>query len=80
MHHTKSGNRVLLLHDGQSGQEYKGLFEMLTENHILFDVMASGFTGSIGSTFDYLSARTHYESLSRGVFDTRDLIYYVTII
>jgi len=48
--------------------------------HILFDVMASGFTGSIGSILDYLSARTHYESLSRGVFDTRDLIYYVTII
>jgi ABC-2 type transport system permease protein len=48
--------------------------------HILFDIMASSFTGSIGSIFDFLSARTHYESLSRGVFDTRDLIYYFSII
>jgi len=39
LHHTISGNKVLLLHDSQSGNEYNGLFEMLTENHILFDVM-----------------------------------------
>jgi len=38
-HHTNSGNRVLMLHDGLSGGEYNGIFEMLTENHILFDVM-----------------------------------------
>jgi len=37
LHHTNSGNRVLVLHDGDD--EYKGIFEMLTENHILFDVM-----------------------------------------
>ena len=48
--------------------------------HILFDIMASSFTGSLGGVFDYLSARTHYESLSRGVFDTRDLIYYLSTI
>jgi ABC-2 type transport system permease protein len=48
--------------------------------HILFDIMAASFTGGIGSVFDYLSARTHYESLSRGVFDTRDLIYYFSAI
>jgi hypothetical protein len=39
LHHTQSGNEVLVLHDGQSDKEYKGLFEILTENHILFDVM-----------------------------------------
>ncbi len=39
LHHTESGNRVLLLHSGQSGKEYNGIFEMLTENHVLFDVM-----------------------------------------
>ncbi|MBR9999417.1 MAG: ABC transporter permease subunit [Cyclobacteriaceae bacterium] len=48
--------------------------------HILFDIMAGSFTGTVGGIFDYLSARTHYESLSRGVFDTRDLIYYFSII
>jgi hypothetical protein len=39
LHHTITGNKVLLMHDGQSGQEYNGLFEILTENHIQFDVM-----------------------------------------
>ncbi|MDB4582678.1 beta-galactosidase trimerization domain-containing protein [Draconibacterium sp.] len=39
LHHTITGNKVLLLHDGQSGKEYNGLFEVLTENHIQFDVM-----------------------------------------
>jgi len=39
LHHTHSGNKVLLLHDHQSGNEYMGIFEILTENHILFDVM-----------------------------------------
>ena len=48
--------------------------------HILFDVMASGLTGYFGELFDYLSARTHFESLSRGVIDSRDMIYFLSII
>jgi hypothetical protein len=39
LHHTNSGNKILVLHDYHSGSEYKGLFEVLTENHVLFDVM-----------------------------------------
>lgn len=44
--------------------------------HILFQLMAGGSTGPVGRILDYLSARTHYESISRGVFDTRDLVYF----
>ena len=29
---------------------------------------------------DYLSVRSHYDSLSRGVIDTRDLIYFGSFI
>jgi hypothetical protein len=36
---TQSSADVLLLHDGHRGEEYKGLFEFLTEQHIQFDVM-----------------------------------------
>ena len=39
LHHTTSGNKVLVLHDYNADKEYKGIFEILTENHILFDVM-----------------------------------------
>lgn len=36
---TLSAADILLLRDGQSGAEYRGLFEFLSENHIQFDVM-----------------------------------------
>ncbi len=48
--------------------------------HILFDVMASGLTGLLAEIFHYLSARTHYESMSRGVLDSRDIIYFAAVI
>lgn len=48
--------------------------------HILFDVIATGLRGSLGELFSYLSIRTHVDSLSRGVIDSRDLIYFLSII
>ncbi|MFC2124710.1 ABC transporter permease subunit [Bacteroidota bacterium] len=48
--------------------------------HILFDIMASGLTGLLAEIFNYLSARTHYESMSRGVLDSRDIIYFLAVI
>ena len=47
--------------------------------HLIFDLLASGGRGAIGGIFDYLSARTHFDSLSRGVVDTRDLIYFASL-
>jgi len=46
---------------------------------IIFDVLASSFTGTIGYFFNYLSLSTHYESISRGVLDSKDLIYFLSI-
>lgn len=48
--------------------------------HLLFSLLASGTTGFLGELLNYLSLRTHYESLSRGVFDSRDLIYFLSLI
>ena len=48
--------------------------------HIIFDVISNSFTGMIGGIFSYLSISTHYESITRGVIDTKDLIYFLTII
>jgi ABC-2 type transport system permease protein len=47
--------------------------------HLLFDIIASGFTGSIGGIFNYLSARSHFESMSRGVIDSRDIIFFLSV-
>ena len=48
--------------------------------HIIFDVLASSFTGILGGFFSYLSVSTHYESISRGVIDTKDIIYFCSLI
>ena len=48
--------------------------------HILFDVISSQMTGVLGGIFNYLSARTHFESISRGVVDSRDIIYFLSVI
>jgi len=47
---------------------------------MLFDVIGSGLTGSLGQAFSFLSLRTHVDSLSRGVIDSRDIIYFLSII
>ena len=47
---------------------------------ILFDVLGSSFRGTLGGVFNYLSLQTHFDSLSRGVIDSRDLIYFGSII
>jgi ABC-2 type transport system permease protein len=47
--------------------------------HIIFGVMAQQFTGWIGQVFDTLSLTNHFESISRGVLDSRDLIYFLSI-
>jgi len=46
---------------------------------IIFNVLASSFTGSIAQFFSFLSISTHYESISRGVVDSKDIIYFLSI-
>ncbi|MAT58597.1 MAG: ABC transporter permease subunit [Melioribacteraceae bacterium] len=46
---------------------------------IIFDVLAGSFTGETGQFFSYLSLATHYDSISRGVVDSKDVIYFLSI-
>lgn len=48
--------------------------------HIIFDVLAGNFSGMIGQLFHTLSLSNHFEAISRGVLDTRDLIYFGSLI
>ncbi len=48
--------------------------------HIIFGSLADSFNGITARVFDYLSASTHFESMSRGVIDSRDIIYFLSII
>ncbi len=48
--------------------------------HLIFDLLGSVTFGIIGETMDYLSVSSHYRSITRGVVDTKDLIYFVSIV
>jgi len=47
--------------------------------HFLFDVMASGFTGFMGELLSTLSMSQHVDSITRGVLDSKDLIYFLSL-
>lgn len=47
--------------------------------HILFGILAGSATGLIGNILNYMSLGTHFESISRGVIDSKDLIYFFSI-
>ena len=46
---------------------------------IIFDVLANSFIGGLGEFLSYLSISTHYSSISRGVIDSRDVLYFLSI-
>jgi ABC-2 type transport system permease protein len=48
--------------------------------HLLFDLLAGSFTGFLGQLFNMLSLSVHFESISRGVVDSSDLIYFLSLI
>jgi ABC-2 type transport system permease protein len=48
--------------------------------HIIFGVIAGGMTGFFGQVINSLSLSVHFESLSRGVVDSKDLVYFGSII
>ncbi len=47
---------------------------------IIFGMLSGGFSGIIGNTLDYLSVSTHFESMVRGVMDSRDILYFLIFI
>jgi ABC-2 type transport system permease protein len=47
--------------------------------HIIFQVLSFSMSGWLGSVFAYLSLSGHFESIARGVIDTKDVIYFLSI-
>jgi len=48
--------------------------------HLFFGMLASGFRGFTGRLFHSLSMREHFDSISRGVLDSGDLVYFLSLI
>lgn len=47
--------------------------------HIIFDILSTGFSGIAGNILFYLSMTSHFDSISRGVIDSKDLIYFIAL-
>lgn len=47
---------------------------------IIFSLLSSNFGGLAGEVLNYLSVSSHFDSISRGVIDSRDMIYFFSII
>jgi len=45
----------------------------------LFGIMASSSSGWIADVFNTLSLSNHFDSISRGVIDTKDIVYFLSI-
>lgn len=45
----------------------------------LFNTIASGATGWLGEFFSDLSVTTHFESIARGVLDSKDIVYFLSL-
>ena len=48
--------------------------------HLLFEMLGEEFRGTAGTVFDFLSARSHFDSVSRGIIDSRDIIYFLSVV
>jgi len=48
--------------------------------HLLFGFLASNMSGTLASVFGYLSLSTHYDSITRGVIDTKDILYFLSLV
>jgi ABC-2 type transport system permease protein len=48
--------------------------------HFIFEVIAGDMKGFFGQVINSLSMNVHFDSLSRGVVDSKDLVYFGSII
>jgi ABC-2 type transport system permease protein len=47
--------------------------------YLFLDVVANSLPGDSGAILSFLSLSTHYESIGRGVVDSRDVLYFISI-
>ena len=48
--------------------------------HLIFMVLSGAETGVLGNIFHFLNLNSHYESVSRGVLDSKDILYFVSMV
>jgi ABC-2 type transport system permease protein len=46
---------------------------------VIFQMLSNSLPGLAGQIADYLSVYSHYDSMTRGVIDSRDLVYFLSV-
>ncbi len=46
---------------------------------VIFGMLGQNFVGVVGHVLDYLSNLSHFESMTRGVIDSRDVLFFLGI-
>ncbi len=47
--------------------------------HYIFGLTASAMTGDLAQILDYLSFQSHIDSISRGVLDSKDIFFFLSV-
>lgn len=47
---------------------------------IIFTMLAGNLSGVFGEILNFLSVSTHFESITRGVIDSKDIIFFLTFV
>jgi ABC-2 type transport system permease protein len=47
--------------------------------HFIFGMLSSNFTGLSGKILNYLSVQSHFDSISRGVIDFSDIVFFLSL-
>jgi ABC-2 type transport system permease protein len=47
--------------------------------HIIFEVLGQAASGQLSDVLGYLNLSSHYDAVSRGVVDTSNLIYFLSL-
>ncbi|MCC6817001.1 MAG: ABC transporter permease subunit [Saprospiraceae bacterium] len=47
--------------------------------HFILDVLGSGSRGILGNILNDLSVSKHFDSISRGVLDTKDVLFFISL-
>lgn len=48
--------------------------------HLLFGMIARNLSGMLGNVINWFSINGHYQSIIRGVIDSKDLVFFCTIV
>lgn len=46
----------------------------------MFDKVVIFFPGAVASVLEYLSMTYHLDNIARGIVDTRDVVYFLSVI